>query len=48
MRAGVPRTGWAEVVRRLMLSMIDSGKGYEAHPALGAPLVLVGEGEDQR
>jgi len=27
-----------------MLSMIDTGKDYEAHPAFWAPFVVVGEG----
>jgi hypothetical protein len=27
-----------------MLSMIDTGKDYETHPAYRAPFVLVGEG----
>jgi CHAT domain-containing protein len=27
-----------------MLSMIATGKDYEAHPAFWAPFVLVGEG----
>jgi hypothetical protein len=28
-----------------MISMIDTGKTYEAHPAFWAPIVLVGEEE---
>jgi CHAT domain-containing protein/tetratricopeptide (TPR) repeat protein len=39
-----PKIGRAEALRRSMLSMIDSGKEYEAHPAFWAPFVLVGEG----
>src|SRR5215470_5414540 len=31
-------------LRRSMLSMIDTGKDYQAHPAFWAPFVLVGEG----
>jgi CHAT domain-containing protein len=36
--------GRAEALRRSMLSMIATGRGYEAHPAFWAPFVLVGEG----
>jgi CHAT domain-containing protein len=39
-----PKIGRAEALRRSMLSMINSGKDYEAHPAFWAPFVLVGEG----
>jgi CHAT domain-containing protein/tetratricopeptide (TPR) repeat protein len=39
-----PKLGRAEALRRSMLSLITSGKGYEAHPAFWAPFVLVGEG----
>ena len=39
-----PKIGRAEALRRSMLSMIDIGKEYEAHPAFWAPFVLVGEG----
>jgi CHAT domain-containing protein len=39
-----PKIGRAEALRRSMLSMIDTGNPYEAHPAFWAPLVLVGEG----
>ena len=39
-----PNIGRADALRRSMLSMIDSGKEYEAHPAFWAPFVLVGEG----
>jgi CHAT domain-containing protein len=39
-----PSMGRAEAVRRSTLSMIDSGKDYEAHPAFWAPFALVGEG----
>jgi tetratricopeptide (TPR) repeat protein/CHAT domain-containing protein len=38
-----PTIGRAEALRRSMLSMIDTGKAYEAHPAFWAPFVLVGE-----
>jgi CHAT domain-containing protein/tetratricopeptide (TPR) repeat protein len=43
-----PKIGRAEALRRSMLSMIDSGKDYEAHPAFWAPFVLVGEGGASR
>jgi hypothetical protein len=39
-----PRIGRAEALRRSMLSLIATGKDYEAHPAFWAPFVLVGEG----
>jgi CHAT domain-containing protein/tetratricopeptide (TPR) repeat protein len=39
-----PKIGRAEALMRSMLSMIDTGKEYEAHPAFWAPFVLVGEG----
>jgi CHAT domain-containing protein/Tfp pilus assembly protein PilF len=39
-----PKIGRAEALRRSMLSMIATGKDYEAHPAFWAPFVLVGEG----
>jgi CHAT domain-containing protein len=39
-----PKIGRAEALRRSMLTMIDHGKAYEAHPAFWAPFVLVGEG----
>jgi hypothetical protein len=39
-----PQIGRAEALRRSMLSIIDAGKNYEAHPAFWAPFVLVGEG----
>jgi hypothetical protein len=32
------------VPRSAMLSMINNGKAYEAHPAFWAPFVLIGEG----
>lgn len=38
----------AEALRRAMLSMIDEGQAQEAHPAIWAPFVLVGEGGDAR
>jgi CHAT domain-containing protein len=43
-----PKIGRAEALRRSMLSMINTGKEYEAHPAFWAPFVLVGEGEAAR
>jgi len=39
-----PKIGRAEALRRSMLSLITTGKEYEAHPAHGALFVLVGEG----
>jgi CHAT domain-containing protein len=39
-----PKVGRAEALRRSMLSMIDTGEDYEAHPSFWAPFVLVGEG----
>jgi CHAT domain-containing protein len=39
-----PKIGRAEALRRSMLSMIDTGKDYEGHPAFWAPFVLIGEG----
>jgi CHAT domain-containing protein len=39
-----PKIGRAEALRRAMLAMIDNGKEGEAHPAMWAPFVLVGEG----
>jgi CHAT domain-containing protein len=39
-----PKIGRAEALRRSMSSMIDTGTDDEAHPALWAPFVLVGEG----
>jgi CHAT domain-containing protein/Tfp pilus assembly protein PilF len=43
-----PTIGRAEALRRAMLSMIDTGKSYEAHPAFWAPFVIVGEGGASR
>jgi CHAT domain-containing protein len=43
-----PKIGRAEALRRSMLSIIDSGKPYEAHPSFWAPFVLVGEGGEGR
>jgi CHAT domain-containing protein len=43
-----PKIGRAEALRRSMLSMIDHGEKDEAHPALWAPFVLVGEGASAR
>jgi CHAT domain-containing protein/Tfp pilus assembly protein PilF len=39
-----PNIGRAEALRRSMLSLINDGKEFEAHPAFWAPFVLVGEG----
>jgi CHAT domain-containing protein len=39
-----PKIGRSEALRRSMVSMIDTGKEIEAHPAFWAPFVLVGEG----
>ncbi|MCK1267242.1 MULTISPECIES: CHAT domain-containing protein [unclassified Bradyrhizobium] len=39
-----PEYGRAEALRRSMLDMIDSGSADEAHPAIWAPFMLVGEG----
>jgi CHAT domain-containing protein len=39
-----PKIGRAEALRRSILSMITSGKDFEAHPAYWTPFVLVGEG----
>jgi CHAT domain-containing protein/tetratricopeptide (TPR) repeat protein len=39
-----PKIGRSEALRRSMLSLISTGKDYEAHPAFWAPFVLVGEG----
>jgi CHAT domain-containing protein len=43
--AGVER---AEAMRRSMLALIDKGEPGEAHPALWAPFVVVGEGASIR
>jgi CHAT domain-containing protein/tetratricopeptide (TPR) repeat protein len=43
-----PHVGRAEALRRAMLSMIDTGKPHEAHPAYWAPFVVVGEGAVRR
>jgi CHAT domain-containing protein len=36
--------GRAEAMRQSMLDLIDHGKAEEAHPAIWAPFVVVGEG----
>ena len=36
--------GRAEAMRQSMLTLIDKGEPYEAHPAFWAPFVVVGEG----
>jgi CHAT domain-containing protein len=38
------RVGRAEAMRRSMLALIDKGEPHEAHPAVWAPFVVVGEG----
>jgi CHAT domain-containing protein/tetratricopeptide (TPR) repeat protein len=43
-----PKIGRAGALRHSMLSLIDDGKSYEAHPAFWAPFVLVGEGRAAR
>ena len=43
-RCGNIADGRAEAVRRAMLAMINTGEPPEAHPALWAPFVVVGEG----
>jgi CHAT domain-containing protein/tetratricopeptide (TPR) repeat protein len=42
------RVGRADAMRRSMLALIDKGEPYEAHPALWAPFVVVGEGAPDR
>jgi hypothetical protein len=39
-----PLVGRSEALRRSMLALIDKGAPHEAHPAVWAPFVLVGEG----
>ncbi len=39
-----PKVGRSEAVRRSMLALIDKGSKQEAHPAVWAPFVVVGEG----
>ena len=39
-----PRIGRAEALRRSMAELITNGAPYEAHPAIWAPFVVVGEG----
>ena len=36
--------GRAEAMRQSMLAMMDRGEPYEAHPAIWAPFIVVGEG----
>jgi CHAT domain-containing protein len=38
------KLGRAEALRRSMLALIDKGDAREAHPALWAPFIVVGEG----
>jgi tetratricopeptide (TPR) repeat protein/CHAT domain-containing protein len=38
------RIGRAEAMRQSMVALIDKGEAYEAHPAIWAPFVVVGEG----
>jgi hypothetical protein len=40
-----PTIGRAEALRRATLSMIDTGKSYEAHPAFRAPFVITARAE---
>ncbi len=40
----VPNIGRAEAMRRSALALIDHGEPGEAHPAIWAPFVVVGEG----
>ena len=39
-----PKIGRAEALRRSMVELIKNGAAHEAHPAIWAPFVLVGEG----
>jgi hypothetical protein len=41
---GDPNIGRAEAMRRSALALIDHGQPDEAHPAIWAPFVVVGEG----
>jgi CHAT domain-containing protein/tetratricopeptide (TPR) repeat protein len=43
-----PEIGRAQALQRSMLSMMTTGRDYEAHPAFWAPFVLVGEGRAGR
>jgi CHAT domain-containing protein/tetratricopeptide (TPR) repeat protein len=36
--------GRAEAMRQSMLTLVDNGETYEAHPAFWAPFIVVGEG----
>jgi CHAT domain-containing protein len=36
--------GRAEALRHGMLTLIDTGEHYEAHPAYWGPFVVMGEG----
>jgi CHAT domain-containing protein len=38
------KMGHPEAMRQSMLTLIDNGDAYEAHPAFWAPFVVVGEG----
>jgi CHAT domain-containing protein len=38
------RVGRAEALRRAMLTLIDKGSTFEAHPSNRAPFIVVGEG----
>jgi CHAT domain-containing protein/tetratricopeptide (TPR) repeat protein len=42
------RIGRVEAMRQSMLTLIDKGEAYEAHPAIWAPFVVVGEGAAAR
>jgi CHAT domain-containing protein len=39
--------GRSEALRRSMVSLIEQGKPYEAHPAYWAPFIVVGEGSTE-
>jgi CHAT domain-containing protein/tetratricopeptide (TPR) repeat protein len=38
------RVGRAEALRRAMLTLVDKGSAFEAHPSNWAPFIVVGEG----
>ena len=41
---GDPKLGRSEALRRSMMALIEKGSNSQAHPALWAPFVIVGEG----